>query len=228
MKHTKGTVPIFLQKDCPNFSAKGLSQVVIGLTGGVATGKTTVAGIFKKLGCIVISADEIAHELIRPKKRCWVEIVKHFGKGILKEDNTIDRKKLGEIIFSDRKKRKILNKITHQRIIEEIKRKIFFIKTSYSNKKIIIIDAPLLIEADALNLVDKVIIVIAERKTQNKRLLKKNSSLTKTQAKKIVSSQILLSRKIKYADYIIDNSSTLTNTIKQVKLLYNKIIYLLA
>lgn len=199
---------------------------VIGLTGGVATGKTSVSGIFKKLGANVISADNIAHKLLKPGNICWTDIIKHFGKAILEKDSTIDRKKLGKIIFSNKKERNILNKITHPRIIKEIKREISLLKTSNHGKKIIVVEAPLLIEANALNLVDKVIVVTADKETQIKRLSNKKPFLTRNDALKIINSQLPINKKIKYADakarcYIIDNNSTLKNTEKQVRLLYN-------
>lgn len=247
MKHIKGTLPIFRSGRTAKLGRRLSPVIVIGLTGGIATGKSTVAEIFRKLGCIIISADDIAHGLIKPKKACWTDIVKYFGKNIIRKDRTIDRKKLAKIIFSSKKKREILNKITHKRIIDEIKKKISCIKASYSNiydtlgrKKIVIIEAPLLIESDALNLVDEVIVVTSDRRTQIERLLKKIGRPkgsptklrlvpeTKIEAEKIINSQLPLSQKIKYADarsksYIIDNNSTLSNTKKQVKLLYNKL-----
>lgn len=196
---------------------KRINYMVLGITGGVATGKTTVAKMFERLGVFVLSADDIANELIEPKKLCWKKIIKHFGRDILKSDNTIDKYKLGEIIFSNRNKRKILNSITHPEIIKEIKRKL----NSAPSRCWIILEAPLLIEANALDLVSKIIVVTADRKTQIKRL--NNKGITRDKAEKIIDSQMGIRKKIKYADYVINNNSTLKNTEKQVKEILNDI-----
>lgn len=197
-------------------------DMVLGITGGVATGKTTVAKMFERLGAFVLSADDIANELIEPKKLCWKKIIKHFGRDILKSDNTIDKGKLGEMIFSNRNKRKILNSITHPEIIKEIKRKLKTLRNPAPSRcGIIILEAPLLIEANALDLVSKIIVVTADRKTQIKRL--NNKGITRDKAEKIIDSQMQIRKKIKYADYVINNNSTLKNTEKQVKEILNDI-----
>lgn len=181
--------------------------MIIGITGSFGSGKTIVANLFKRYGFSVINVDELYRNIYKKDKSLKEKIEKVFG--------TIDRDELKKIVFSNKNKLKKLDKITHPIIISEIKSMIKKINKKYKNKKIII-DAPLLIEANALYLVDKLIVVICHKEEQIKRLLNKRK-YTKREIKQIISSQIPLKEKLKYADYIIDNSYSLNNTKKQVK-----------
>src|SRR3989338_7493875 len=177
--------------------------MIIGITGSFGTGKTSVANMFKEYGFFVVNVDELYRDIYKKNESLKNKIEKTFG--------TTERSELKKIVFSNKNKLKRLNKITHPVIINEIKliiRKI--------NKKDIIIDAPLLIEANAVNLVDKLIVVICHKEEQIKRLLKKGK-YTKNEIGNIIKSQMPLKEKLKYADYIIDNSYSLDNTKKQVK-----------
>ncbi|MFH1823730.1 MAG: dephospho-CoA kinase [Candidatus Firestonebacteria bacterium] len=175
---------------------------VLGITGGVATGKSTVSKILKRYGGCLISADEIAHKIILPGNIAYKKIIKQFGKEVLSKHLTIDRKKLGERIFKNRKLRKILERITHPEIIARIKKEIKRTKNS-KKYKFIILEAPLLFEAKISNLVDLIIVVVCSQKTQINRLMKKG--LSRKLAKNMISAQIPLSKKIKKADIVIIN-----------------------
>jgi len=177
--------------------------MIIGITGSFGTGKTSVANMFKEYGFFVVNVDELYRDIYKKNESLKNKIEKTFG--------TTDRNELKKIVFSNKNKLKRLNKITHPVIINEIKSIIKNI-----NKKNIIIDAPLLIEANAVNLVDKLIVVICLKEEQIKRLLKKGK-YTKKEIGNIIKSQMPLKEKLKYADYIIDNSYSLDNTKKQVK-----------
>ncbi len=177
--------------------------MIIGVTGSFGSGKTTTANLFKKYGYSVVNVDELYRNIYEKNQSLKDRIEKTFG--------TSDRNKLKKIVFSNKNKLKRLNEITHPAIIETIKKETQKLKT-----KNIIIDAPLLVEANAVNLVDKLIVVICHKEEQIKRLLKKGK-YTKKEIENIIKSQMPLKEKLKYADYIIDNSYLLDNTKKQVK-----------
>lgn len=183
--------------------------MIIGVTGSFGSGKTTVANIFKKHGFEVINVDKLYHNIYIKNKTIKNKIKKEFG--------TADRNKLKKIVFSNSRKLKKLNSITHPLIIKEI-------KESIKNKKNknIIIDAPLLIEAKAAKLVDKVIVVKANKENSIKRILKKKKYLKK-EIEQIIESQMPLRQKIKYADFVIVNDKSIANTKKQIKNIIEKI-----
>ena len=179
---------------------------VIGLTGGIASGKSYVSSILRQLGAFVIDADLVSREIIEPGSEAWEEIVKYFGHGILKEDGAIDRKALGDIVFSDEEKLALLNNITHPKIIRKIEEMIH--AEEANNSKVIVIDAALLIELGMQDMVDEVWMVYVDEKTQIERLLRRED-ITKEQALDRIHSQISNEEKIKYADKVIDNNGTL-------------------
>ncbi|MEK6646921.1 MAG: dephospho-CoA kinase [Candidatus Firestonebacteria bacterium] len=200
-------------------------NTVIGLTGGIATGKSTAAKIFKKLGCKIVDADAIAHKIIKHNTSAYRKITAYFGKDILEKNREINRSKLASIIFSNKNKRLKLNAITHPYIIKEIKKQIKNLKCKLnvaakrSFAKIIILDAPLLFEAKITLLVDKILVIASNEEAQIKRLIKKYN-LSPDKAKLRVKSQMPLAKKIKYADYVINNNAKLTDLRKKVKNLY--------
>lgn len=186
---------------------------VIGLTGGIASGKSYVSSILRQLGAFVIDADLVSREIIEPGSEAWEEIVKYFGHGILKEDGAIDRKALGDIVFSDEEKLALLNNITHPKIIRKIEEMIH--AEEANNSKVIVIDAALLIELGMQDMVDEVWMVYVDEKTQIERLLRRED-ITKEQALDRIHSQISNEEKIKYADKVIDNNGTLEETKQQL------------
>jgi dephospho-CoA kinase len=187
--------------------------VIVGLTGGLATGKTTVAKIFKELGAEVVDADIIAREIVRKGTEVFDEIVKVFGEGIIGEEGELDRKKLASIIFCDEEAREKLNMITHppirKRIVEEIAR----LKES---KRIIVLDVPLLIEAGFSDLVDVVVVVSAGEEEQIRRVMKRDG-IKREEALLRIRSQLPLQSKLDAADYVIDNSGPLDRTRMEVR-----------
>ena len=176
--------------------------MIIGITGSFGSGKTTVANIFRNYGFKVINVDRLYHHIYN-KPLLKSKIKKEFG--------TTNRNKIKKIVFSDSKKLKRLNKITHPLIIKEIKKSILKI-----NKKDIIIDAPLLIEAKAQNLVDKIIVAKASKKNSINRILKKKK-YTKKEIEQIMKSQMPLKKKLKYADFVVENDRSVKDARKQVK-----------
>jgi len=192
--------------------------MIIGLTGSIGTGKTTTANIFKELGAVIIDADEIAKGIVKPQSLAWQEIINTFGNIVCNSDLTINRQYLGELIFNDTASRERLNQITHPLILEEINKQI-----QAQNNKIIIIDAPLLIEAGVHWIVDKIIVVITTRDTQIKRLKLRNF-LSDLQIEARRDSQLPLEIKIERADYIVDNNGNILETTKQIKRIWEELI----
>ncbi len=186
--------------------------MILGITGSFGSGKTTVSNIFKKYGFEVINADKLYHGIYNKNKALRNKIKKEFG--------TLDRNKIKKIVFNDYKKLKKLNNITHPIIIREIK-KIINNKKNQNNANIVI-DVPLLFEAKIQNMFDKIIVVKCSKKEQIRRLSKKKK-YSKKEINNIINSQMLLKKKIKKADFAVDNSGTIKNTQKQLKKIINSI-----
>ena len=190
-------------------------MILVGLTGGIASGKSAASKIFKKLGAYIIDADVLAREVVEPLKPAWRGVVKNFGKGVLNKDNSINRKKLAEIVFNNKKKRELLNSIVHPRVLKrakEIEKEI----VKKDPEAVIIFDAALLIESGAYKKMDKNIVVYADEDVQVKRLIKRDG-LTKDEAKKRIKAQMPLREKVRLADYIIDGNKMLNMVKKQAK-----------
>jgi dephospho-CoA kinase len=186
-------------------------KIILGVTGSFGSGKTTVARQLSAFGAKIIDADKIAHRIIKPGNRIYERIVKTFGNGILKNGKTIDRHKLSCIVFNNKNALKKLNSIMHPEIIRITRRQI---KTARS--RVVVLDVPLLIEAGLENIVDRLIVVKVNRKKQIERLLDK-TSLSRTSILKRIHRQIPLSKKVRLADFVIDNSGTFGETKRQVE-----------
>ncbi|HLC62647.1 MAG TPA: dephospho-CoA kinase [Candidatus Nanoarchaeia archaeon] len=191
--------------------------MIIGITGTIGSGKTAASDLFKKYGFKVINADELYHKISKPNKIIYKKIIKEFGNKIINSDKSINRDKLKKIVFSDDKKLKKLNLITHPIINSEIKKLI----KKFKNSKVIV-DAPLLLESDSRKLVGKIVVVKCDDKARIRRLLKKGK-LTKEQINKITKFQMPMEKKLKFADFVIDNSKDLKNLENQVKSIVNKL-----
>ena len=191
---------------------------IIAITGGVATGKTTVAKILASLlKTDVIDADEIVHEFLVPGTKIYKKIVRTFGEKILGKDTRINRKALGQIIFSDISQRRKLERIIHPAVKKEIKEKLRrFRKKGF---KWAVMDIPLLFEAKMQQAADKVVVVLRNRDLQIK-TLRKMKKLSLKEAKERINSQLPLSEKTKSADFVIDNNGEIQNTKKQVEKIF--------
>ncbi|MFO7152498.1 MAG: dephospho-CoA kinase [Bacillota bacterium] len=194
---------------------------VIGLTGGIASGKSTVSRMLRQKGAYIIDADEIAKDIVKPGKPAWEDIVRHFGRDILDEAGNIKRKMLGKIVFSDEKKLKLLNRITHPRIVDRIKEELE--ASRRRNEKVVVIDAALLLEIGLDVLTDEVWVVVVDEKTQIDRLIKREGTLSYTEAVERIRAQMPLEEKLKFATRIIDNSGTIEETQKQVDEIWREI-----
>jgi dephospho-CoA kinase len=193
-------------------------MIIVGLTGSVGSGKSTVSNSFKDLGAYIIDWDELARKVTHPHSKAWKEIVEHFGEKILNEDLTINRQKLADIIFSDKKEVTKLNQIVHPEVLKEDERITNEIK-SLDPDALIIKDIPLLFEVARHISMDKVVVVSASEQTQLRRLEEKGMSREDT--RKRIRSQLPLEKKIKSADFVINNDGTLEETKRQVEEVYS-------
>lgn len=195
---------------------------VIGLTGGIGSGKSTVSRMLRGLGAKIIDADQVAREVVEKGKPALKEIAETFGEDTLLEDGTLNRKKLGSIIFSDEKKRLKLNEITHPRIIEEINDQIEKCKEDKCTD-LIVLDCALLFEMNMEDMVEESWLVSLDRETQIRRIMARDE-LSKNDAENRVNAQMSLSEKAEKATRIIDNSSAVNETHKQVMEIWNEAV----
>lgn len=195
---------------------------VIGLTGGIGSGKSTVSRMLRGLGAKIIDADLVAREVVEIGKPALSEIEETFGSDVLLEDGTLDRKKLGAIIFSDEEKRHMLNKITHPRIIEEIQSKIDK-AISENCCDLIVLDCALLFEMNMEFMVEESWLVNLDKKTQLERIVSRDG-LSENEALLRIEAQMPLEEKVVRATRIIDNSSDVNDTHRQVMELWNKTV----
>jgi dephospho-CoA kinase len=193
----------------------------VGLTGSIAVGKSFVVGVLKDLGCVVFDADKIAHSVMTPGKAAYLDILKEFGEGVLAEDQTIDRVKLGAIVFAEAARRQRLNEIVHPRVIEEQNRLLDEAETA-NPQGIAIIDAALMIESGGYKRFAKLIVVFCDRETQIERLMKRNQ-ITREDAERRIAAQMSSDEKRRYADYEIDTTGTFEEARERVKLVYEKL-----
>lgn len=200
-------------------------SIVVGLTGGIASGKDTVAVMFNDLGAEIIDADKIANDLINAeisRDNIPAKIVSFFGKNILNNSGRIDKKRLADIVFKDRKKLESLNRITHPEIIKIIKDKIASLLARNDDGGVVIINAPLIVEAEATSLVDKLVVVSVSMENQIARL-RARSSLTREEACRRINAQLPIKKKEKFADFVINNNNGLEETEKQVKKIWKEL-----
>lgn len=193
------------------------SHLVLGLTGSIGSGKSTVARMFQELGAEIIDADKVGHQLLE-KREVKESIVKNFGSSILNKEGRIERRKLGRIVFQDRKRLEELNSIIHPLIFGEIKRKITF-----SQARIIIVDAAILLEAGWNSLVDRVIVVGASYETGRKRV-EENGLLSSKEVEGIIEAQFAQNEKIQKADFLIENEESIQETKRQVERVWRKLV----
>ncbi|MBI2360063.1 MAG: dephospho-CoA kinase [Deltaproteobacteria bacterium] len=195
---------------------------VVGLTGGIATGKSTAASMLLELGARIIDADELAREIVQPGKDAWKEIVEAFGEEILRGDRTIDREKLRRIVFQDEKKRKRLEAITHPRIRSLAREKMQ--KLAAEGAEIVVYVAPLLFETQVHLWIRPVILVACDSATQRKRL-RRRDGLSEEEVERHFDAQMPLEEKRRLADVIIENNGTLDELRKRVKEVWEELLH---
>jgi dephospho-CoA kinase len=193
-------------------------MIVVGLTGGVATGKSTLAKMFKRCGAHVIDADQLARQVVEPGKPAWRDIVATFGKDLLLPDRSLNRAALAKIVFRHPAKLRRLGAIIHPRVAREQARLTRLIAKQHP-RAVVIYDAPVLIEAGAHKRMDRLIVVTADQCTQVSRLRRRNR-LFRAEALRRIRSQIPLSRKLRLADHTLDGTQPIPMLKRQVKRLF--------
>jgi dephospho-CoA kinase len=193
----------------------------VGLTGGIGTGKTTVGMMFVELGCHLIDADRVTHQLFRPGEAVYNAVVQAFGEHILASDRTINRKVLGEIVFNDPEARTKLNALVHPAVIQHQRDWLKEMEMK-DPSGVSIVDAALMIEVGTYKHYDKLIVVTCTPEVQKSRL-RARSGLTEDQIEARIGSQMPLEEKAKYADFVIDNSGDLSQTRSQVEQVNSKL-----
>ena len=193
---------------------------LLGLTGGIASGKSTVAAILRRLGAAIINADELSREVVQPGQDAWKEIITTFGPDIVQEDETLDRRKLRKIVFDNPEARKKLEAIIHPRVRALAERRISELATA--GNSIIVYEVPLLFEGQIHLWLRPVILVACEIETQKNRLVERDH-LTEIEAQQHVDAQMSLEEKRKLADYVIENDGNLKDLEKQVRAVLHKI-----
>ncbi|MGD1986209.1 MAG: dephospho-CoA kinase [Desulfobacterales bacterium] len=194
---------------------------VIGLTGGIATGKSAVSAILSEAGAFIIDADRIARAVVKKGLPAYREIVAQFGIEVLLPDGEINRNMLGDIIFNDHQKKQLLNSIVHPHVNQEVNRQIKKIQKTHP-KSIVILDIPLLFEAAMHTDLSDVIVVYAPEHIQIKRLVQRDH-LSEADALARVQSQMPIEEKKKRATFVIDNSGPIENTRKQTLDLFKRL-----
>jgi dephospho-CoA kinase len=197
------------------------NHLVLGVTGGIASGKTTVSAILEELGALLIDFDVLARQVVKPGKPALKSIVYYFGKEVLQADGTLDRKKLAGIVFNDPEKREKLESFTHTAIFEEYLNQASAIAAGNPGA-VIQVAVPLLIELNLQSMFDKVLVVYISPDRQVERLAGRDG-ISRDAAANILKSQLPIDEKVGLADYVIDNGGTLEKTRRQVEEVWEKL-----
>lgn len=192
------------------------------LTGSISTGKTTVSSFMSELGAIIIDTDLVTHNLYKYPSEASNKILEAFGLELLKEDNTIDRKKLGAIVFKDKEKLEILNKIVHPLVRKEVyAQRDYYLSKEKGRNFLLVYVIPLYFEAGKTYEVDAIVVSACSKENQLKRLMLRDNC-SQEEAERRINSQISIEEKIKQADYIIDTNKTKEEIKVQVSNLLSK------
>ena len=195
--------------------------LLVGLTGGIGSGKTLAASMFRELGAHIIDADILSRELVCPEQPAWKEIVEVFGNEILSADRSVDRAKLADIIFNDKNKKESLESIIHPKVFEEEQR-IYEEIRSKDPHAVVIVDAPLLIESGNYQKMDRTIVVSCDEEIQIRRAMEM-TRLSREQVDARLRNQMSLDEKRKKADWVLENDSTIDSLKLKVESLYQQI-----
>ncbi len=192
--------------------------LLVGLTGGIASGKSTVSRQLAELGCVVIDADVLAREVVAPGGPAWRAIVAAFGRNLLQPDDTLDRARLGALVFTDPDKRRQLEKITHP-AIQARRQAMLDALAARGFDGLVVQDAALLIEVGGAARVDRLVVVYVDPETQRERLMRRDG-LEPAEAERRIGSQMPLAEKVRLAHYVIDNSGSFDETAARVRALH--------
>lgn len=197
---------------------RGKAVLRVGLTGGLASGKTFIGEVLASLGCEVIRADELGHAVLAKDGEAFAGVVREFGSGILKEDGSIDRKRLGAIVFADPEKLAKLNSLVHPHVFDRQER-LLADAEKRDPRVIAVVEAAIMIESGSHRRYDKLIVASCPPEVQIERAMARDAA-TREQVVARLGRQMPLEEKVKYADYVIDTSTSKEETVKQVKAVY--------
>ena len=190
--------------------------MIVGLTGGIATGKSMISKLWEKRGAFVIRADEIGHELLK-QERIKRKIMEKFGREVFNERGEVDRKKLGQLVFSSREKLQLLNSIMHPPMVKRILRRL-----EQSDAKLKVIEAAVLYEMGLDKACDRIVLVLCSREKQLERLLEKG--MDRKSAEERISSQRDYAELLSEVDYVIHTDGSMENTIRQAEEVFNNLL----
>lgn len=193
---------------------------VIGLTGGIGSGKSTVSRFLAELGALIIDADKVGHELLKPNTKIWREVVAAFGEQILTPDGEINRKKLASLVFGSPRRLELLNQLMHPEIKKAVKSQL--LEYQRQGASVVVLEAPLLVEAGWTELVDEVWVTIASETTVLERL-EQQTGLSQTEALARIRSQLPTRERLKHADVVIATEKSLDELRTEVKKLWQRL-----
>ena len=196
----------------------------VGLTGGIASGKSTVAEAFARLGAKVLDADKVAREVVLPGQPAWRKLQQAFGPEFFLPDGEVNRSKLRRLVFADPEERSKLNAIVHPEVMKEINCRFEQLTTSAPDG-VVVVDVPLLLEVGVAHRFDRVIVVYVTKSIQIERL-RQRDGLSLEEARRALSTQMVLNKKVEQADYVIDNSGTRAETQAQVEEVWQELLIL--
>ena len=189
--------------------------LLVGLTGGIATGKSTVSEILRELGCEIIDADRLARDVVEPEQPAWKQIVAEFGPGVVTADGSLDRKKLGAIVFADPERRRRLEAITHPAIRARFQARLDEL-AAQGFAGIVVFDAPVMIESGNYKNMDRLVVVVTDDATQAARLQERDGT-DEVEGRRKIASQMPLAEKAKLAEYVVNNSGAREATAAEVR-----------
>ena len=195
--------------------------LLVGLTGGLATGKSTVSAALRQLGCVVIDADVLAREVVEPGEPALADVVTEFGREVLGPDGVLDRKRLGTLVFGDPDKRRRLEAITHPRIRARFARRLEEL-TGQDFDGIVVFDAAVMIESGGYRDMDRLIVVVTDAETQHVRALQRDGN--REDVERRIASQMPLADKARLADYVVDNSGDRAATLAEVQRVHRALL----
>ena len=196
-------------------------MIVIGVAGGIASGKSTVAQVYGKLGARVLDADAIGHELLRTD-RLRDHIGEAFGEGVLTPEGDVDRRALGRVVFSDENARHKLNSLVRPAIRAEIRQQIAVMREERQDG-IVVVDAPLLVDTGPTDLADRVILVTAPASTRKERIILRNR-LSEPEAEQRIAAQATDTKQARWADYVLENNGTRDDLIEKAEAIWKRIV----
>jgi len=200
-----------------------MALFLVALTGGIASGKTTVGRMLVDKGAFLVESDALARKVVEKGSEAYREIVEHFGESILDPQENIDRAKLGTVVFNDPSEREFLNRVTHPRILQLMASEIERIRVETGDRAIVVLDIPLLVEAGVAGAFDFTLVVDASPETQEERLVR-DRGLSREDARARIASQASREERLRVADFVVRNEGSLVDLEREVERAWEAIL----